>query len=106
MFAVDDDGRCTRVAGADVDYENQSEFTLSFLESVAIGQGKNPSLLEWALSRPCRTPDEVRARGSRVLSERPLGPGRRALVCPSIGPHKSHHHEPMVMGVRCLVFVS
>ena len=73
MFAVDDDGRCTRAAGADVDYENQSEFTLSFLESVAIGQGKNPSLLEWALSRPCRTYNELKARngrGSNVLPRR------------------------------------
>ena len=31
VFAVDDNGRCTRVTGADIDPETGSEFTLSAL---------------------------------------------------------------------------
>jgi hypothetical protein len=46
VFAVDVNGRCTRVTGADLDPENGSEFTLSFLENVALEQGKEPSLVD------------------------------------------------------------
>lgn len=46
VFAVDDNGRCTRVTGADLDPESRSEFPLSSLENVALEQGKLPSLVD------------------------------------------------------------
>jgi hypothetical protein len=46
VFAVDDNGNCTRVTGAEVDPESRSEFPLGFLENAAIEQGKQPSLVE------------------------------------------------------------
>lgn len=46
VFAVEDDGRCNRVTGADVDPENRSEYTLSDLENIVLEQGKKPSLVE------------------------------------------------------------
>lgn len=46
VFAVDDNGRCTRVTDADMDSETTSEFTLSALEEVAAEQRKKPSLVD------------------------------------------------------------
>jgi hypothetical protein len=46
VFAVDDNGNCTRVTGADLDPESRSEFPLTFLENVALEQGKKPSIVD------------------------------------------------------------
>ena len=46
VFAVDGSGNCARAAGADVDPENRSKFTLSELENIVLEQGKKPSLVE------------------------------------------------------------
>ena len=45
VFAVDDNGTCTRVTGADLDLETRSEFPLSFLEDAAVERGKEPSVV-------------------------------------------------------------
>lgn len=46
VFAVDEEGRCTRVTGADIDPESASRFLISELEAIALEQGKNPSLVD------------------------------------------------------------
>jgi hypothetical protein len=46
VYAVDANGRCTRVTGADIDPEAASEYPLSSLENDARAQGKQPSRVE------------------------------------------------------------
>ena len=46
VFAVDEEGHCTRVTGADIDPESASRFLLSELETIAVEQGKNPSAVD------------------------------------------------------------
>ena len=46
VFAVDDNGNCTRVTGADIDREVRSEFPLSLLEDAAVEEGKEPSVVD------------------------------------------------------------
>ena len=45
VYAVDDNGICTRAAGADIDPEMGSEFPLSALENAVLEQGKQPSVV-------------------------------------------------------------
>ncbi len=45
VFAVDDNGNCARVTGADIDPEVRSEFPLSLLEDAAVEEGKEPSVV-------------------------------------------------------------
>ena len=64
-FAVDEEGRCTRVTGADIDPESASRFLISELEAIALTAAAGHEVMR-ATARLADEAREMEKAGDRV----------------------------------------